>query len=98
MANTIPVIRVVNSQAPSSRQQATLMATKEAQLYRAKKLTFPRPPQELLSQASALAHTEKLLRAEGNPAPSRQLCLGRLVVPFGQYINPPFHCQMIWTT
>ncbi|KAG9274431.1 hypothetical protein AMEX_G11346 [Astyanax mexicanus] len=33
----------------------------------------------------------KLLRAEGIPAPSNQMCLGRLVVPFGQYENGPFH-------
>ncbi|KAL6475082.1 hypothetical protein MHYP_G00161220 [Metynnis hypsauchen] len=53
-------------------------------------MVFPRPPQELLNKATALAHAEKLHRAEGVPAPSHQLCLGKLVVPFGQYENAPF--------
>lgn len=42
---------------------------------------------------TALAQAKKLLRAGGIPAaPSRQQCLGKLVVPFGQYLNAPFHC------
>lgn len=86
-----PVIRVVNQDAPLHRQQAVLVATKEARSYREKKMVFPRPPQLLLIQATALAQAEKLLRAEGVTAPSRQLCLGKLVVPFGQYNNAPFH-------
>jgi len=84
-----PVIRVVNPEAPASRQQAVLVASKESRSYREKKLFFPSPPQELLNQATALAHAQKLLRAEGIPAPSRQMCLGKLVVPFGQYMNAP---------
>lgn len=88
---TPPVIRVVNTQVPVHRQQAVLMATKEARCYREKQRTFPKPPQELLVQATALAHAEKLLRTEGVPAPTRQMCLGKLVVPFGQYVNAPFH-------
>ncbi|XP_049319055.1 uncharacterized protein LOC111194054 [Astyanax mexicanus] len=55
------------------------------------KKVFPKPPQELLHETTALAHAEKLLRAEGIPAPSNQMCLGRLVVPFGQYENGSFH-------
>ena len=86
-----PAIRILNPEAPAHRQQAVLMATKEARCYREKKMFFPKPPQELLFQDSALTHAEKLLRAEGIPAPSRQLCLGKLVVPFGQYDNAPFH-------
>ncbi|KAJ8370309.1 hypothetical protein SKAU_G00103370 [Synaphobranchus kaupii] len=86
-----PVIRVVNPDAPANRQQAVLVATKEARYYREKRMVFPKPPQELLNQATARAHAEKLLRAEGIPAPSRHLCLGNLVVPFGQYENAPFH-------
>ncbi|XP_051254681.1 uncharacterized protein LOC127362666 [Dicentrarchus labrax] len=88
---TPPQIRVVNPAAPAHRQQAALTATREARSYRDKKVVFPKPPQELLFQATALAHTEKLLQAEGIPVPSRQLCLGKLVVPFGQYQNAPFH-------
>ncbi|KAL7880302.1 hypothetical protein SRHO_G00025560 [Serrasalmus rhombeus] len=45
---------------------------------------------ELLNKATALAHAEKLLRAEGIPALTHQLCLGKLVVPFGQYENALF--------
>lgn len=86
-----PVIRVVNPLAPASRQQAVLVASKESRTYREKKLSFPSPPQELLNQATALAHAQKLLCAEGIPAPSRQMCLGKLVVPFGQYVNAPLH-------
>ncbi|KAF1395070.1 hypothetical protein PFLUV_G00007730 [Perca fluviatilis] len=86
-----PVICIINPEAPAHRQQAVLMATKEARCCREKKMVFPKPPQELLFQASALTHTEKLLRAEGIPAPSRQLCLEKLLVPFGQYDNAPFH-------
>ena len=86
-----PVIRVVNPDAPENRQQAALMATKESRQYREKRTVFPKPPLELLSQATALAHAEMLLQAEGFPRPARQLCLGKLVVPFGQYINAPFH-------
>lgn len=89
MAN--PIIRIVNPDAPGHRQQAVIIATKEAWDYREKRKVFPNPPQELLHPTSALAHAEKLLRAEGVPAPSRQLCLGELVVPFGQYGNAPFH-------
>ncbi|KAL6473255.1 hypothetical protein MHYP_G00194430 [Metynnis hypsauchen] len=48
-----------------------------------RKMVFPRPPQELLNKTTALVHAEKLLRAEGIPAPSHQLCLGKLVEPFG---------------
>ncbi|KAL7880419.1 hypothetical protein SRHO_G00026730 [Serrasalmus rhombeus] len=55
-----------------------------------KKIGLPRPPQELLNKATALAHAEKLLRAEGIPALTHQLCLGKLVVPFGQYENALF--------
>lgn len=87
---TTPVIRVHNPEAPANRQQAVLVATKEARYYREKKMVFPKPPQELLNQATALAHAEKLLRAEGISAPSRQQCLGKLVLPFGQYQNTPF--------
>ncbi|XP_056297722.1 uncharacterized protein LOC130211119 isoform X1 [Pseudoliparis swirei] len=89
MAN--PIIRIVNPDAPGHRQQAVIIATKEAWDYREKRKVFPKPPQELLHPTSALAHAEKLLRAEGVPAPSRQLCLGELVVPFSQYGNAPFH-------
>ena len=88
MAN--PKIRIVNPEAPGNRQQAVVIATKEARDFREKRKFFPKPPQELLHQTLALAHAEKLLRAEGATSPSRQLCLGRLVVPFGQYGNAPF--------
>ncbi|KAG9269802.1 hypothetical protein AMEX_G16867 [Astyanax mexicanus] len=87
----IPTVRIVNPDAPVHRQQAILVATKEARCYRDKKKVFPKPPQELLHETTALAHAEKLLRAEGIPAPSNQMCLGRLVVPFGQYENGSFH-------
>ncbi|KAF1385938.1 hypothetical protein PFLUV_G00112960 [Perca fluviatilis] len=86
-----PVIRIVDPEAPAHRQQAVLMATKEARCCREKKMVFSKPPQELLFQDSALIHAEKLLRTEGIPALSRQLCLGKLLVPFGQYDNAPFH-------
>lgn len=86
-----PVIRVVKPDAPTNRQQAVLMSTKEARCHREKRMVFPKPAQELLNQATAPVHAERLLRAEGIPAPSRQLCLGKLVVPFGQYLKAPFH-------
>ncbi|XP_074496681.1 uncharacterized protein LOC141770730 isoform X2 [Sebastes fasciatus] len=86
-----PVIRINNPDAPKDRQQAVVIATKEARCYREKKLVFSNPPQELLNQTTALAHAERLLRAEGIPAPSRQQCLGKLVLPFGQYLNAPFY-------
>jgi len=89
MAN--PTIRIANPDAPENQQQAILMASKEARLYRDKRLVFPTPPPEPLNQATALAHAEKLLQAEGIAAPSRQQCLGKLPVPFGQYKNAPFH-------
>ncbi len=88
---TTQVIPVVNPQTPAHHQQAILTATKEARQYWDKMIAFHRPLQELLNQATALAHTEKLLQVEGNPAPSCHLCLGKLVVPFGQYQNAPFH-------
>lgn len=86
-----PVIRVVNPDAPAHRQEALLVATKEARSFREKRLAFPKPPLELLNQDTALAHAEKLLRAEGITAPSPQQCLGKLVLPFGQYQHAPFH-------
>ena len=85
-----PKIRVVDPTAPESRQQAVLMATKEARAFREKRRAFPLPPQELLDKDTALSHARTLLQAEGVPAPSRQQCLGRLVMPFGQYLNAPF--------
>ncbi|XP_076841988.1 uncharacterized protein LOC143486080 [Brachyhypopomus gauderio] len=86
-----PRVRVVNPNAPARRQQAILMATKEARLYREKKTTFPMPPRQLLDQSTALVHAEKLAHADGIHAPSHQLCLGKLVLPFGQYEHAPFH-------
>lgn len=87
-----PVIRVLNPSAPPDRQQAVIMATKEARAYRERRLTFPLPPAQLLDESTALAQAKRLLRAGGIPAaPSRQQCLGKLVVPFGQYLNAPFH-------
>ncbi|XP_078785892.1 uncharacterized protein LOC144981585 [Oryzias latipes] len=84
-------IRVTNPNAPAHRQQAIIVASKEARLYRENKKIFPQPPPELLHQFTALGHAEKLLRAEGISSPSHQQCLGRLVLPFGQYKNAPFH-------
>ncbi|XP_078799712.1 uncharacterized protein LOC144990380 isoform X2 [Oryzias latipes] len=84
-------IRVTNPNAPAHRQQAIIVASKEARLYRENKKVFPQPPPELLHQFTALGHAEKLLRAEGISSPSHQQCLGRLVLPFGQYKNAPFH-------
>jgi len=87
-----PVIRVVNPSAPLDRQQAVIMATKEARAYRERRLSFPLPPAQLLDESTALAQAKKLLHAGGiSAAPSRQQCLGKLVVPFGQYLNAPFH-------
>ncbi|XP_034065909.1 uncharacterized protein LOC117542365 [Gymnodraco acuticeps] len=85
------VLRIVNPQAPGDRQQAVVVPTKEARLYREKRKAFPTPPVELLSKATAMAKAEKLLRAKGTHKPSRQQCLGKLVLPFGQYIHAPFH-------
>ncbi len=74
-----PVIRVLNPSATPDRQQAVIMATKEARA-------------QLLDESTALAQAKRLLRAGGIPAaPSRQQCLGKLVVPFGQYLNALFH-------
>lgn len=64
-----PAIRVVNPDAPAHRQQAVLVATKEAQSFREDRLAFPKPPLELLNQDTALAHAKKLLLAEGITAP-----------------------------
>ncbi|KAL7866031.1 hypothetical protein SRHO_G00112780 [Serrasalmus rhombeus] len=90
---TTPVIRIVNPDAPVKHQQAVLVATKEARYYREKKMVFPSPPPELLNKATALPHAEKLLQAEGKPAPSHQLCLGNY-----EYENAPFHWQMMLAT
>ncbi|XP_045070256.1 uncharacterized protein LOC123484217 [Coregonus clupeaformis] len=62
-----PVIRVINPDAPPYRQQAVLVATKEARYYREKRMLFPKPPQELRNQATALAHAEKLPSSGGYP-------------------------------
>ena len=86
-----PEIRVVNPNAPVNRQQAILVATKEARLYKARQKVFQFPPQQLLDQSTALAHAEQLLRADGIPAPTRQQCLGKMVLPFGQYLHASFH-------
>lgn len=87
-----PVIRTFNPDAPAYRQQAVLTASKEARQYQGKKKTrFTNPPPELLHPATALVHAEKVLTAEGVFAPSKQQCLGKLVLPFGQYLNAPFH-------
>ncbi|KAJ4948954.1 hypothetical protein JOQ06_020475 [Pogonophryne albipinna] len=73
------------------RQQAVAVPSKEARCYRDKGKAFPTPPVELLSEATAMAKAEKLLRAKGTHKPSRQQCLGMLVLPFGKYLNAPFH-------
>ncbi|KAK3552902.1 hypothetical protein QTP86_027995 [Hemibagrus guttatus] len=54
-------------------------------------MVFPTPPLQLLNQLTALAHAEKFLVNEGIPTPTHQQCLGKLVVPFGHYVNAPFH-------
>ncbi|KAK3546167.1 hypothetical protein QTP70_025153, partial [Hemibagrus guttatus] len=54
-------------------------------------MVFPTPPLQLPNQSTALAHAEKLLANEGIPAPTHQRRLGKTVVPFGQYLNAPFH-------
>lgn len=64
-----PAIRVVNSDAPAHGQQGLHMATKEACYYRVRSMFFPKPPQELLSEVTALTHAERLLQSEGVPAP-----------------------------
>ncbi|KAK2860374.1 hypothetical protein Q7C36_004540 [Tachysurus vachellii] len=64
-------VHVANPDDPENRQQAILVATKEARQYRGKRI--------------------KLLVKDGIPAPTHQQCLGKLVVPFGQYENAPFH-------
>nr|XP_009298902.1 uncharacterized protein LOC101883144 [Danio rerio] len=87
----LPTLRIVNPSAPLDRQQAILQASKEARLYRERKLSFALPPAQLLNEHAAFNHAERLLRAEGTLAPSRQQCLGKLVLPFGQYANAPFH-------
>lgn len=84
-------IRVTNPNAPAHRQQAVLVATKEARVYQENKKVFPRPPTVLFLQFTALGHAENPLQAEGISSPSHQQCLGRLVEPFGQYKNAPFH-------
>ncbi|KAI9522408.1 hypothetical protein NQZ68_036324 [Dissostichus eleginoides] len=91
MATPVPVLRILNPQAPGDRQQAVAVPSKEARLYRDKGKAFSTPPVELLSEATAMAKAEKLLRAKGTPRPSRQQCLGKLVLPFGKYLNAPFH-------
>uniref|UniRef100_A0A1A8D4M6 Uncharacterized protein n=1 Tax=Nothobranchius kadleci TaxID=1051664 RepID=A0A1A8D4M6_NOTKA len=88
---TSTAIRVVNPGAPLNLQQAVLLATKESRLYRDQKLWLPVPHPELLYQATALECAEKLLRADGVSSPTRQQRLGKLVLPFGQYQNAPFH-------
>ncbi len=86
-----PIIRLQNPTAPEDRQQALLVSTNEACAYRDRQKTFPLPPAQLLNESTALAHAERALHAEGIPVPSRQQCLGKLVLPFGQYLNAPFH-------
>ena len=87
-----PLVRILNPQAPGDRQQAVAVPSAEARLYREDKgKAFPAPPVELLSEATAMAKAEKLLRAKGTHKPSRQQCLGKLVLPFGKYFNAPFH-------
>ena len=86
-----PVIRIFNPAAPENRQEALLNLTPEAQNYKDKKKVFPNPPQELCDEATALAHAEMQLRADGIPMPSRLQCLGKLLIMFGQYIYGSFH-------
>ena len=88
----IPVICVVKPDCPANRQQAVLVAaTKGGPLLSGEEMVFRKPSQKLLRQATALAHAEKLLEAEEIPTPCRQLCLGKLVAPCGQYENSLFH-------
>ncbi|KAI4796970.1 hypothetical protein KUCAC02_026642 [Chaenocephalus aceratus] len=67
-----PLLRILNPQAPGDRQQAVAVPSKEARCYRDKGKAFPTPPVELLSEATAMAKAEKLLRAKGTRKPSRQ--------------------------
>ncbi|XP_016308562.1 uncharacterized protein LOC107662937 [Sinocyclocheilus anshuiensis] len=85
-----PVIRLQNPNAPLGRQQALLVATNEARAYRDRRMNFPLPPDQLLNESTALPHAQRALRAEGIAVPSRQQCLGKLVLPLGQYLNAPF--------
>lgn len=89
-----PVIHLQNPAAPEGRQQALLMATNEARTYRERRINFSLPHTQLLNDSTALAHAKRALRAERIAAPSRQQCLGKLVLPFGQYLNAPFHWLM----
>ncbi|KAI7802916.1 hypothetical protein IRJ41_023598, partial [Triplophysa rosa] len=73
-----PVIRLQNPTAPEGRQQALLVATNEARACRNRRMSFPLPPPQLLNDSTALAHAERQ-------------CLGKLVLPFCQYLNSPFH-------
>ncbi|KAK1888878.1 Non-toxic nonhemagglutinin type D [Dissostichus eleginoides] len=59
-----PLLRILNPQAPGDRQQAVVVPSKQARLYREKTKAFPSPPVELLSKATAMAKAEKLLQAE----------------------------------
>ena len=86
-----PVIRLLNPTAPEKRQEALLSSTPEAKKYQDKKKFFPGPPQELCDEATALAHAERQLKADGVPRPSRLQCLGKLVIIFGQYKYGSFH-------
>ncbi|KAI4795785.1 hypothetical protein KUCAC02_029651 [Chaenocephalus aceratus] len=62
-----PLLRILNPQAPGDRQQAVAVPSKEARCYRDKGKAFPTPPVELLSEATAMAKAEKLLRAKADP-------------------------------
>ncbi|XP_028258098.1 uncharacterized protein LOC114433653 [Parambassis ranga] len=96
-----PVIRTVDPNAPVSRQQAVLVATKEARNYRERRLIFPSPSPELLNPVTAVPHAEMLLRAEGIRAPSRKQSLGKLVTQRCQGTAPLIHrlntrCQYLF--
>lgn len=82
-----PVISRQNPTAPEDRQLALLVSTNEARAHKERRMTFPLPPAQLLNEATALVHAERALHTEGIPALSRQQHLGKLVLPFGQYLN-----------
>ncbi|KAK1885305.1 DNA polymerase zeta catalytic subunit [Dissostichus eleginoides] len=96
MATAVPVLRILNPQAPGDRQQAVAVPSKEARLYRDRERLFPHLRCELLSEATAMAKAEKLLRAKATRAiagpstrPIVHAIAGRPILPATSTIARP---------